>query len=37
MDEKKIKDIQKKCNIGGAVFGVASSILGLVLAIIAKN
>ena len=37
MDEKKLKDVQKKCNIGGAIFGVASSVIGLVLAIIAKN
>lgn len=37
MDEKKLKDVQKKCNIGGAIFGVASSVIGLVLAIITKN
>lgn len=37
MDEEKLKKLQCNCNIGGAIFGVASSIIGLILAIKAKN
>ena len=36
MDEQKLKKIQANVNIGGAIFGVASSLITLILAIKAK-
>ena len=37
MDEEKLKKIQLDTNIGAAVFTVASSVIGLILAIKAKH
>lgn len=37
MSEEKLKKIQMNSNIGAAVFTVASSIVGLILAIKAKH
>lgn len=37
MDEEKLKKLQENSNIGAAVFTVASSVIGLILAIKAKH